>query len=146
MRMRLTPMHRHILLRTLALACIFSLGCGSDGSDADRTGVAAECVATSDCETYELPDAEPAQLTCLTTFKGGYCGIEGCGSSADCPDGAICVRHTNAVNYCFRVCADKSECNRNRSAENEANCSANFDWATTTDDDGSKACIPPSGS
>jgi hypothetical protein len=57
---------------------------------------------------------------------------------------SICVAHEDGTNYCFRVCADKPECNANRGPEEEANCSSSFDWADPADDLGQKACIPPS--
>ncbi|MBT8468891.1 MAG: hypothetical protein KJN97_09095 [Deltaproteobacteria bacterium] len=49
---------------------------------------------------------------------------------------------TGAENYCFRVCQDKPECNRNRTAENESNCSANVVFVDGPGD--RKACVPPS--
>ena len=119
-----------------------SLGCGSSGeTEADRAGVGAECTDSAECES---PD-EDITLECLTRFAGGYCGLEGCEGVADCPAGSACVAHqdaTGTANYCFRLCADKAECNRNRSVENEANCSANVDFVDGTQD--RKACVPPS--
>lgn len=116
--------------------------CGG-GPDADRLGVAAECSSTSDCPEVEI-DGEKTQLQCLTQFTAGYCAIEDCDNALDCPEGATCVAH-EGINYCFRECADKAECNRNRSPANEANCSANFEYADERDDvAGLKACIPPS--
>jgi hypothetical protein len=142
--------HPPRFLRSLALfAAGILAGCGDGdggGTEADRAGVAAECTQTTDCATYSLVDGGPKQLECLPDFKGGYCGIEGCTETAECPGGAICVKHTDNAKYCFRRCADKLECNANRTADNEANCSSSFDWALEADDDGSKACIPPSGS
>lgn len=135
-------------LSTLFVITLLVPACGSSdggGTAADRLGVAAECAREADCATFNTADGGQIQLQCLTDFKGGYCGIEGCASTADCPTGAICVHHSDNKNYCFRYCGDKSECNRNRTPDNEANCSANFDWAKPSDDDGSKACIPPSG-
>jgi hypothetical protein len=124
----------------------FLTGCGGDdGTEADRLGVAAECAATTDCAEVEIDD-ETVQLECLPQFKGGYCAIEDCMSAADCPEGSTCVAHDDGQNYCFRICTDKAECNRNRSGEAEANCSASFDFADPNDDQGYKACIPPSGS
>ena len=82
------------------------------------------------------------QLQCLTQFTGGYCGLEGCEGDVNCPEGSRCVAHTDANNYCFRVCQDKPECNRNRSVENEANCSANIVFVDEPQD--RKACVPPS--
>ena len=81
-------------------------------------------------------------LQCLA-FKGGYCGLQGCVNTAGCPSGSICVKHIDGVNYCFRTCAERPECNRRRSSE-EANCSSSFDWAVPAEDNGAKACIPPS--
>ena len=119
-----------------------SLGCGSSGeTEADRAGVGAECTDSAECES---PD-EDITLECLTQFTGGYCGLEGCEGDADCPDGSACVAHedtSGTANYCFRTCVDKAECNRNRSVENEANCSSNVDFADGTQD--RKACVPPS--
>jgi hypothetical protein len=127
----------------LALAC--GVACGDDdgaGTQADRLGVGAECSSDDDCLQSE-EDGGISQ-SCLTQFKGGYCGLEDCQEDTDCPQGSACVAHDDGNNYCFRICADKPECNLNRSAENEANCSSSIDWA---DGQGSgKACVPPSGS
>ncbi len=112
--------------------------CGSDdddgGTEADKQGIGASCNNNDDC-------FEQGQ-TCLS-FKGGYCGVEDCKDDSDCPSGSRCVAHTApAKNYCFRVCADKIDCNRNRPADAEANCSANLVFADGKK--GGKACIPPS--
>jgi fructose-specific component phosphotransferase system IIB-like protein len=120
------------------------VGCGGSGNEADQLGVAAECAATSDCQEVVVA-GETVQLDCLPQFKGGYCAIQGCKSAVDCPDGSTCVAHDDGKNYCFRECTDKAECNANRSADNEANCSSSFDYASADDEkSGSKACIPPS--
>lgn len=121
------------------------VGCsGDDASEADRLGVAAECTEELDCPEVLIKDAE-VQLQCLTQFAGGYCAIQDCNSALDCPEGATCVAHDDGENYCFRECVDKAECNANRDPENEANCSANFNYADPADDkNGLKACLPPS--
>jgi hypothetical protein len=120
-------------------------GCGGDdGTEADRIGVGAECTADpggdppSTCPIVEMD----VQLECLTQFKGGYCGLEDCTGDTGCPEGSACVAHDDGNNYCFRVCTDKPECNRNRSAENESNCSANITFVEEPQD--RKACVPPS--
>jgi hypothetical protein len=121
----------------LALA----LACGDDdGNAADRVGVAAECSTSSPCPTARRGD-DQLQLVCLSAFRGGYCGIADCQSDTDCPDGAACVSHDGGERFCFRTCQDKAECNRNRSAENEANCSSNVDFVSAQS---AKACVPPS--
>ncbi len=112
--------------------------CGSDdddgGTEADKQGIGASCTNNDDC-------FEQGQ-TCLS-FKGGYCGAEDCKDDMDCPSGSRCVSHTApAKNFCFRVCGDKSECNRNRPADSEANCSANVVFSDGKK--GGKACVPPS--
>lgn len=120
------------------LGLVFSLGaCGDDddggGTQADLYGVGSVCSTSADC-------ADPLQ-TCLP-FKGGYCGIKDCATDIDCPDASRCVTHTDGVNYCFRVCVDKAECNYNRPVDFASNCSSNIVFA-----DGSKngkACVPPS--
>ncbi len=128
----------------LASAALGICGCDNDddsGTEADQEGVGAQCAADDDC----LQPEDDTDLTqeCLTQFKGGYCGIENCTSNEDCPEGSACVIHDDGVNYCFRQCLNKSECNINRSLDVEANCSANItfvDSGTNT-----KACVPPSG-
>jgi hypothetical protein len=113
--------------------------CGSDDegglSPAQRHGVGAACKADSDCFVEET------QLRCLP-FKGGYCGLEGCQDSGDCPPGSACVAHEDGQNYCFLVCLEKPECNYTRPPEIEANCSSKITFADGVKD--SKACVPPS--
>ncbi|MDH5671709.1 MAG: hypothetical protein OEZ06_06140 [Myxococcales bacterium] len=124
------------IIAILGLTLTPVAGCGDDGStEADRVGVAAECISSDDCPNSELQ--------CLTQFKGGYCGLTGCAADADCPAGAACIAHVDGKNYCFRVCIEKIDCNRNRAPDVEANCSANIDFAQGGK--GGKACVPPSG-
>lgn len=115
----------------LALAAV---ACSSD-NPADRAGVGAQCATNADCfETNQ---------TCLTNFKGGYCGVTGCRSDGDCPGGSACVLHSDQIKYCFRLCVDKAECNHHRSAENESNCVGSITFVEVTRTTG-KACVPPS--
>jgi len=120
--------------------------CGEEdrSAEADKLGVGGECEMNEDCPAVDRTnmegELEEVQLQCLDSFKGGYCGIADCVVDADCPDGARCVAHTDGMNYCFRVCVDKSECNANRGPDVEANCSANIDFV---DAGGGKACVPP---
>lgn len=117
----------------MALLCA---ACGDDGTEADRLGVGAQCVDVDlDCD-------EDTDQICLTEFKGGYCGIRDCADDLDCPEGSACIAHDSGTNYCFRVCLDKSECNRHRDVDSEANCSSNVVF--TDGADGRKACVPPS--
>lgn len=106
---------------------------GACGSDADDLGVGAQCTGNDQCDSDTMQ-------TCLS-FKGGYCGIMGCTHDADCPDLSACIAHTDGVNYCFRTCVDKPECNANRDLENEANCSSSVTFVDGTM--GRKACVPP---
>ena len=56
--------------------------------------------------------------------------------------GSACVAHTDGKNYCFLICTDKSQCNVNRAADVEANCSSSVVFV-----EGKlnvKACVPPS--
>lgn len=120
---------------TLCLALFassFFVACDS-GSEADRRGVGASCTNADDC-------TEDGQ-SCLA-FKGGYCGVMGCALDTDCPTGSLCVSHTDGNNYCFLVCDTKDQCNRNRTADIEANCSSSVTYA---DKGTGKACVPPSG-
>ena len=123
---------------TLSLSIgVFAGACGpqdDEGTEADELGVGASCASNDDCELEEQ--------TCLTQFKGGYCGLEGCEIDDDCPQGSGCVAHTDGQNYCFRLCVNKSECNLNRGPDEESNCVASVSF---TDGGGGKACVPPSG-
>jgi hypothetical protein len=123
------------MIRFALLAMVLGVGCGGDDSEADEFGVGAQCAVSDDC--FQDLGAQ----VCLP-FKGGYCGIQGCTNDADCLEDSACVAHTDGTNYCFRVCLDKAECNANRDAENEANCSSSVTFTDGTM--GRKACVPPS--
>ena len=121
-----------MIRQILAGSFVTILGCSNN---ADSLGVGAQCTTTTDCNTK-------LNEICLTQFKGGYCGLEGCAHDTDCPSDSACVAHTDGNNYCFRICATKDDCNANRDPVNEANCSSS---ATFVDpQNGRKACIPPS--
>lgn len=107
--------------------------CSSEGTEADKYGVGAQCTVNGDCKD---------NLECLP-FKGGYCGLAGCLKDADCPDGSACVSYVTGQNYCFLICIEKPDCNRNRSVELESNCSSNVTF--TDGAKNRKACVPPSG-
>ena len=129
-------MHLRMLLLPAALFASFALtlACSDpEGTEADMLGVGAECTDDEACLDGQ---------SCLAQFKGGYCGLSDCSLDDDCPEGSACVAHTDGANYCFRTCTDKSECNLNRSPDNESNCSANI---TFTDLGEGKACVPPTG-
>jgi hypothetical protein len=114
-----------------------SAGCGDGATEADRIGVGAQCTAAAEC-----PAVMDIELDCLTQFKGGYCGLEGCSGDLGCPEGSACVAHDDGNNYCFRVCTDKPECNYNRSVANESNCVGSVTFVDERND--RKACEPPS--
>lgn len=141
---------RQRLLGTLLLLALVNpmAACGDDNDDtsseADLLGIGATCERDSDCAEFEVEDGGVQQLHCLTQFTGGYCGLADCLASVDCPSGSICVAHDDGTNYCFGSCIVKTECNENRGPNEEANCSSNFVWAVPSDDNGLKACIPPS--
>lgn len=104
--------------------------CGDN--EANEQLIGAECSANDQC---------PEGSTCLTAFKGGYCGKTGCNADTDCPEGSVCTA-LEGTNYCFLVCIDKIDCNQNRTAENESNCSSNVN---PVDGGEEKVCVPPSG-
>jgi hypothetical protein len=137
------PRRLHAVAFPPLLVCVLAAAaCGDDdaGTEADRLGVGAECESDDDC-LQSTRDGGISQQ-CLRQFKGGYCGIEDCTRHEDCPEHSACVAHDDGTNYCFRLCADKPECNLNRSLENEANCSSSIDYVGS---DEGKACVPPSG-
>ena len=127
------------LMYAILCLCLLvaAVGCGDDATEADRIGVGAECSDSAQC-----PNVMEIELQCLTQFKGGYCGLEGCTADSDCPEASACVTHDDRKNYCFRLCGDKPDCNRNRSGENEANCVGSIDFVEPRND--RKACEPPS--
>jgi hypothetical protein len=120
----------------LGVAAIMVLGAvlGACGNDADDIGVGAQCTMNNEC------NQDDGAQTCLP-FKGGYCGLQGCTKDADCPDASACVHHSDNMNYCFRICVDKPDCNANRDPANEANCSSSVDFVEGKT--GVKACVPP---
>lgn len=128
-------MRRLTAIFTLSLSLSLLAGCDDD-SESDRLGVGAQCAANEDCLT------DIGQV-CLMQFKGGYCGIQGCTGDVDCPEDSACIAHDDGSNYCFRLCIDKPDCNRNRDVENESNCSSSVVF--TDGANGRKACVPPSG-
>ena len=123
------------MIRFAFVAMVTVLGLfAACGDDADDLGVGAQCTGNDQC------DADTNQ-TCLS-FKGGYCGIMGCTADADCPELSACIMHTDGINYCFRTCGDKPDCNANRDVDNEANCSSSVTFVEGAN--GRKACVPPS--
>jgi len=141
-------MKKSALVRLAALVPVLAsfagVACGDDDDDgtaAEALGVGASCDSNGDCLNY--PEQGIVQ-ECLTQFKGGYCGLEGCIDNSDCPGGSACVTHDDLKNYCFLICTDKAQCNRNRTAGSEANCSSSVDFVDGQKD--WKACVPPSGS
>jgi hypothetical protein len=129
---------------TLALSLVLlAVGCGDDdGNAADRLGVGAQCDSDDDC--LQAHHDGGISASCLPQFKGGYCGVEDCSAHDDCPEGSACVAHTDGNNYCFRICADKPECNLHRDDDNESNCSSNIDYVEGDKAEIGKACVPPS--
>lgn len=119
--------------RLLCALLLITAACGNDQNEANRRGVGAECSATALC-------SETGQ-SCLSEFKGGYCGISGCSHDTDCPQGSACVTDDNQTRYCFLVCADKPNCNVNRSLENESSCTSSLTFVDGAN--GRKVCRPP---
>ncbi|MCS6796984.1 MAG: hypothetical protein NZ898_00370 [Myxococcota bacterium] len=125
------------LVTLLLVPWVPACGGGDDESPADRVGIGAQCMRDDDCMQSDQ--------RCLTNFRGGYCGKRDCTADADCPSGSACVRHDDGVQYCFRLCTDKPECNRHRDPENEANCVSSITFVDPAREAGStKACVPPS--
>jgi len=126
-------MNHRLPIPALLITLVLSLTALCCGNDADDLGVGAECSSVDECGEGQ---------SCLTEFKGGYCGLRDCQHDVDCPDGSACITHTDSVNYCFLICGTKDQCNEHRDADNEANCSSSVDFIDGAND--RKACIPPS--
>jgi hypothetical protein len=116
------------------IAILIVAGTAGCSTSADNLGVGAQCTATSQCDGTQ-------HEVCLTQFKGGYCGLEGCVHDTDCPTDSACIANTDGHNYCFRTCATKTDCNANRDPVNEANCSSTATFVDPVM--GRKACSPP---
>jgi hypothetical protein len=123
----------NILSRTLCVLFVVAVGACSSENEANRRGVGAECAMASPC-------TEEGQ-SCLTEFKGGYCGVSDCAHDSDCPGGSACVTDDNQTNYCFLVCVDKVDCNQHRSVDNESSCTSSLTFVDGTM--GRKVCRPP---
>ena len=128
---------KNLIIAVLAACAV--IGCGDDDDAADRLGIGAECTMDDEC------NQEDGMQTCLMDFAGGYCGVRGCTDDADCPGSSACVTDPDfgGVNYCFRTCLDKPECNANRSVDNESNCVSSIDFVDPDGDMGRKVCRPP---
>jgi len=119
---------RRVLFALVLAVC----GCGSNQNAANQVGIGADCSKTADCTT--------SGEVCLTEFNGGYCGLSGCLHDSDCPQGSACVTD-NQTNYCFLVCATKTDCNLHRAAANEADCTSSLTFIDGTMN--RKVCRPP---
>jgi len=124
---------KRTLCALFAVVAVALGGCGGGTSEAIRRGVGAECNASLTC-------TEMNQV-CLTVFAGGYCGVSACVHDTDCPAGSACVTDDGQINYCFLICADKPECNVNRSAANESSCTSSLTFVDGAG--GRKVCRPP---
>ena len=63
------------------------------------------------------------------------------GATSDCTTaGSACVTE-NQTNYCFLVCASKTDCNLHREPENEASCTSSVTFVDGTMN--RKVCTPP---
>jgi len=129
--MRLSPA---LIALLLAVSAITACGDDDDSTEAERRGVGAGCVDDADCTEEDQ--------RCLP-FKGGYCGLSGCETAADCPSGSACVAHDDGETYCFLVCREKPQCNDFRPVDFQSNCSSNVTFTDTPIGD-LKACVPPS--
>ena len=122
-----------ILYALVVVAVLCS--CGDGTSEAIKRGIGSEC-NTTDALCSE------ASQSCLTEFKGGYCGKAMCMHDTDCPAGSDGVTADDQINYCFLICLDKPDCNVRRSLENESNCTSSLAFVDGTN--GRKVCNPPS--
>lgn len=95
-------------------------------------GVGAGCATDADCTS---------PLTCLTGFKGGYCGKRDCTTNAGCPADSLCVKHSDSVGYCYLKCTVANTCSFCRPPGYAASCTDQvtyFEAGTT-----GAVCVPP---
>lgn len=96
-------------------------------------GTGAACAGDADCS---------GGLTCLSSFKGGYCGKRDCAVNADCGADGACVKAADGKNYCFRTCQAASDCSFCRSDGSYATCSDQVAFVETGTT--GSVCVPPS--
>jgi hypothetical protein len=113
--------------------------CGGDESAAEPGLVGAGCQTQDDCQKDEQSGDVTKQ--CLLQFRGGYCAIDGCERDLECPSGSACVAHGDGNSYCFRLCSDDGECNRNREPGSEASCTSSAQFLERS---GGRVCVPSS--
>lgn len=137
---------RRARLASLLLTSLLAIACGDDEQtvEADRVGIGGTCQTDQHCTDRVGNAAEGYDLRCITSFAGGYCGIDRCGSSDDCPSGSGCARHDDGQAYCFRFCEDDAVCNADRTSEVAATCSSNVGFNGPEEaETNPSACIPP---
>lgn len=77
-------------------------------------GVGADCGSADDCT---------GDLECTLDLLGGYCSKTGCELNADCPEGSLCVDHSDGSSYCMKSCEAETDCTFCRGADVFATCS-----------------------
>jgi len=95
-------------------------------------GAGAGCAADGDCASG---------LSCITTFKGGYCGRQGCKVNVDCGKDSACIVAGDGKNYCFKTCQAPSDCSFCRRDGFYATCANNAVFAETGTV--GSVCVPP---
>lgn len=94
-------------------------------------GVGAACAGDSDCS---------GNLTCVGSFRGGYCTQQGCSSNEDCPGDSRCVTQGDH-NYCLAPCQNENDCSFCRGDDLKATCTTDADFVDG--DDSVSVCVPP---
>ncbi len=107
------------------------------GSNNRKVCVPGNCGLGAACETDADCDGD---LTCLSDFSGGYCGVEGCAADADCPENSACVEHSNGTNYCFAICKSDVDCSFCRFDGAAESCTADVTFVEPGD---LSVCPPP---
>ncbi|MCS6900966.1 MAG: hypothetical protein RMJ98_13085 [Myxococcales bacterium] len=95
-------------------------------------GVGAGCGGDGDCRS---------DLTCLSSLRGGYCGVRDCKDDSGCPKDSRCVKHTDGFTYCMKTCTTSADCSFCRASTSVATCSDQVTFAA--DGSPTKVCVPP---
>ncbi len=110
----------------------------SGGGDPHKICVPGDCGVGADCGV----DADcTGGLTCVATFKGGYCTQADCTVNADCPADSLCVTAADNKNYCFKSCGAASDCSFCRASTYAASCSDQVTFAESGTT--GSVCLPP---
>lgn len=92
-------------------------------------GIGASCARDEDCATG---------YSCSPGYDGGYCGLDDCETSDDCPSDSACIL-TSAGTTCAKRCSTQSDCSFCR-YDDFVSCSDDAEFVVAAD--ATSVCLP----